>query len=182
MNAKPGVQITARQKITISIVLMLAPASWSIRKVCGYSDGCQAKNVVQRTFSGTPLPSPKSIHYLSPGAIDSTGAGKWNGGLVMRKLALQIAVTLFLFGKADPLQANTYQIDLTKVAPIGTLFGSCYCSPIDDGPIYSFEAQPGDIFDFGKIEFYAEGGGNKGLPIGEFSIAFGMPEVNFTFA
>jgi hypothetical protein len=63
MNAKPGVQITARQKITISIVLMLAPASRSIRKVCELSGACQAKNVVQRNFRAKHRPRVNPLSF-----------------------------------------------------------------------------------------------------------------------
>ena len=37
---RPGMQNTASQKLTNFVVLMPAPASWSIRKVCGFSGGC----------------------------------------------------------------------------------------------------------------------------------------------
>jgi hypothetical protein len=70
MNAKPGVQNTTSQKITISIVVMLAPASWSIREVCGFPECCQAKLFVRRNLSGI-CTSPKSIHYLSREAIEA---------------------------------------------------------------------------------------------------------------
>jgi hypothetical protein len=100
----------------------------------------------------------------------------------MRKIALLIAVTLFLFSKADPLQANTYQIDLNSLTSVGTLvMQGCYCG-FRSGPIYfidsqAFDAQAGDVFDFGTIDFYPVGGGTKGLPIGESVFAFGMPVV-----
>jgi hypothetical protein len=49
MNAKPGVENTS-QNITISVVLMFAPASWSIRKASGFSAARQTKSVAQRNF------------------------------------------------------------------------------------------------------------------------------------
>jgi ABC-type cobalt transport system substrate-binding protein len=69
MNARPSVQNTASQKITVSIVLMLAPASWSIRKFCGFSGACQAKNVVQRNSRPTHRPRANPLFCPAPGAV-----------------------------------------------------------------------------------------------------------------
>ena len=52
MSTSPAVQQTVRPSSTAWIVVMEAPTSTSIRKVCGFPSRCQAKAVVQRNLSG----------------------------------------------------------------------------------------------------------------------------------
>jgi hypothetical protein len=82
---------------------------------CAQSPCPQAKLIVRRNFRATA--SPKSIHYLSLGVIDSTGAGEWDGSLIVVGVIMRVR-ELFTAGLlyasiCGPATASIITIDYT---------------------------------------------------------------------